>query len=79
MSDFILVVIVIIIVFSVFRRYIFFFLMKALSERLFNKMKQQENPMNKKPEGSITIDTTNAKGKKRNDDDGEFVPYEEIK
>lgn len=80
MSDFILVVLAIIILFSVFRRYIFFFLMRALSQKLYSKMNQQGNPVNRKPEGSVTIDTSNAKSKKRNDDsDGEFVPYEEIK
>lgn len=82
MSDFILVLLVIILLFSFFRRFIFFFILKAVSERLFNQVKKQHSAYSEpeKPEGTVTIDTTNSKSKKKlNDDDGEFVPYEEVK
>jgi hypothetical protein len=81
MSEFILVVLVIILLFSAFRRYIFLFLFRSLSDRLTEQMKKQQGNAtgNAKPEGTVTIDTSKVKKKQRNDDDGDYVPYEEIK
>jgi hypothetical protein len=87
MSDFWVVLIIIILVFSVFRRYIFFFLLRALSRRLYDQMNKQQGsgsipPQDEtKPEGTITIDASKVKKpqKKENDTNGEFVDFEEIK
>ena len=81
MSDFILVVLVIILLFSAFRRYIFLYLFRSMSDRLTEQMKKQQGNSTgpSKPEGTVTIDTSKMKKKQRNDDDGDYVPYEEIK
>jgi hypothetical protein len=83
MSDFLFITIIIILIFSVFRRYIFFFLLRAISQRLYKQMKKQQgvSKQDEKPEGTITIDSTNVKKsqKKENNDNGDFVDYEEIK
>jgi hypothetical protein len=83
MRDFLLVLIVVILIFSAFRRYIFFFLLRAISQRLYKQVKKQQGSaaQDAKPEGTITIDSTNVKKpqKKENDNNGEFVDFEEIK
>jgi hypothetical protein len=77
-SDFFLVFIACLILFSVFRRYIFFFVMRAISKKVFGSMNMQQQQTDRKPDGTVTVDTSNAKPRVNNDD-GEYVSYEEIK
>jgi Domain of unknown function (DUF4834) len=85
MSDFILVILAIFIVFGVFRRYLFFLVMNAVSKKLFNDMNrmQQGRQQYKAPgykEGKIHVTDTGKKGTgKISDDEGEYVDYEEVK
>lgn len=83
MSDIILVILAIILLFSFFWRYIFFFLMRAFSQRLFNQFQQQpgfKKNFDSKPEGSVTIDTNVAgKKNKKDNENGDYIDYEEIK
>ena len=83
MGDIILVILFIIILFSYFRRAIFFFIINAISKRAINHMQSQQGPspnQSRKPEGSVTIDpNVSGKSKRNNDDNGDYVDYEEIK
>ncbi|MFM7014821.1 MAG: DUF4834 family protein [Bacteroidota bacterium] len=84
MSDFILVLFAIFIVFGVFRRYLFFLVMNAVSKKLFKEMqKQQGHPYahNRNQEGKVKVDVSSRKQSTRihHDNDGEYVDYEEIK
>jgi hypothetical protein len=83
MSDFILVLIAIFIVFGVFRRYLFFLVMNAVSKKLYNEMQKQQGQRSdyqRQQEGKVHVDTSNKKQSKRiNNDDGEYVDYVEIK
>jgi hypothetical protein len=84
MSDFILVLIAIFIVFGVFRRYLFFLVMNAVSKKLFKEMQKQQprhtNTHQRNQEAKVNVDMPNKKQSKRiNDDDGEYVDYVEIK
>lgn len=85
MSDFILVILAIFIVFGVFRRYLFFLVMNAVSKKLFNDMNrmQQGRQQHKAPgyqEGKIHVTDTGKKSTgKISDDEGEYVDYEEVK
>ena len=84
MSDFILVLIAIFIVFGVFRRYLFFLVMNAVSKKIFNEMQKQQqghsNTHQPNQEGKVHVDASNKKQSKRiNDDDGEYIDYVEIK
>ena len=82
MAEFILIFIAIVILFSVFRRYILFFIMRAVSKRLFDQVQKQHgrNMQQEKPEGSVTIDTTtNSRNRKNDNNEGEYVNYEEVK
>ena len=83
MSDIILVLLAIIILFSFVRRYLFFFIVNAISKKLFNQMQnqpgfRQNNTI--KPEGTVTIDADPPSKSKGNDDRNEqYVDYEEVK
>jgi ABC-type lipoprotein release transport system permease subunit len=84
MSDFILVLVAIFIVFGVFRRYLFFLVMNAVSKKLYKEMQKQQQGHSyahqRNQEGKVNVDTSNKKQNKRiNDDDGEYVDYVEIK
>ena len=81
MSEFILIFIAIVILFSVFRRYILFFIMRAVSKRLFDQVQKQQgrNMQQDKPEGSVTIDTTTGRKRRNDNNEGEYVNYEEVK
>ena len=39
----------------------------------------RQQKQSSKPEGTVTIDSSKSSYKKKNNDDGEYVPYEEIK
>jgi hypothetical protein len=81
MSDFLLIFLAIIILFSVFRRYIFYAIMGALTKKLFEQAQRQQQqytpPGNTRP-GSVKVEPPVQK-KGRNPDDGEYVDFEEIK
>ena len=83
MFDFILVILSIIILFSFFRRYLFAFIITAISKKLFNQIQKQQGftkSNNIKPKGTVTIDDDTPGKSKRNDNsNGEYVDYEEVK
>lgn len=92
MSEFFLIVLAIILISGVFRRYIFFFLMRALSKKIFrdfNKMQGggrgpfQQNHYQRRPEGTVIIEDKNTPKKPQNNPvteaGGEYVDFEEIK
>lgn len=85
MSDFILVILAIFIVFGVFRRYLFFLVMNAVSKKLFNEFSRMQNggQQNKAQgfqEGKVHVnEPSKKKQSKINDDEGEYVDYEEVK
>ena len=84
MSDFILVLIAIFIVFGVFRRYLFFLVMNAVSKKLFKEIQKQQqvhsNTHQRNQEGKVHVDVSKKKqNKKNNDDGGEYIDYVEIK
>lgn len=84
MSDFVLVLVAIFIVFGVFRRYLFFLVMNAVSKKLFKEMQKQQQTRThahqQKQDGKVAVDTSGKKQHQRtNNDDGEYVDYVEIK
>jgi predicted lipid-binding transport protein (Tim44 family) len=86
MSDFLFVLIIILIVFGVFRRYIFFFLMTALSRKVFkemNKMQERQANFNQQQQQQQHAHQQEPlKGKSRksvSNDHGEYVDFEELK
>ncbi|MBK7966344.1 MAG: hypothetical protein IPK10_14390 [Bacteroidetes bacterium] len=84
MSDFFFVILIIFIVFGVFRRYIFFFLMTALSKKVFkemNKMQDRQSGFNQQQQQQAPIQEP-LKGKSNkgvSGDHGEYVDFEEVK
>ncbi len=82
MSDFFLVLLVIFLLFSVFRRYIFFMVMNAITKGVFKNMNnmQQQQTAPKKPDGQVTVEENNTLNKdNRGSKNGEYVDYVEIK
>jgi hypothetical protein len=85
MSDFLFVLLIIIILFGVFRRYIAFFLLSAISKKLYNKfqeMQNQQQTQQRPPVGQVHVDLDNSSKKsssRRSDDEGEYVDFEEVK
>jgi hypothetical protein len=82
MSDFLLILIAVIVLFSVFRRYIFFAIMGALTKKLFEQAHRQQQqyapPGSNRQPGSVKVDAPAPK-KGRNTDSGEYVDFEEVK
>ena len=85
MSDFLLVFIALIIFFSVFRRYIFFAVMNAVSRKIFEQAQRQQRGypppppgMENRHAGSVHVDDK-KQNDRRNRDDGEYVDFEEVK
>ena len=80
-----IILVAIIILSSFIRRYLLFFLMNVVSKKFFNQFQNHnqtdfKNTNEHKPEGSVTIDTNVAgKSNRKDDRDGEYVDYEEIK
>lgn len=84
MSDFLFVLLIIFIVFGVFRRYIFFFLMAALSKKVFKEMnKMQERQTGFNPQQQQQAPKQEPLKSKSNkgvsNDHGEYVDFEEVK
>jgi hypothetical protein len=85
MSDFFFVLLIIIILFGVFRRYIAFLLLSAISKKLNNKFQEMQNQQRthqRPPVGQVHVDYDNSSKKSssgRSDDEGEYVDFEEVK
>lgn len=85
MSDFLFILLIIFIIFGVFRRYIFFFLMTALSKKVFkemNKMQERQSGFNQQqnpPQPTPKEQVKSKSNKGVSDDHGEYVDFEEVK
>lgn len=84
MADFLLAVIVILLVFGVFRRYLLYFILGAVTRKLqrdMNRMRQHQQQQTNRPTGHTEVKYNSQKPGRRGDsrDDGEYVDYEEIK
>ncbi|MBK9401282.1 MAG: DUF4834 family protein [Bacteroidetes bacterium] len=82
MADFFFILLIIFIVFGVFRSYIFFFIMSAISKKLFkemNKMQQRQTGFNSQQQTKVNADAESPKKKSFRDSQGEYVDYEEVK
>ena len=82
MADFFFILLIIFIVFGVFRRYIFFFIMSAISKKLFkemNKMHQRQTGFNAQQQTKVNAEAEFPKKKSFLDSQGEYVDYEEVK
>jgi hypothetical protein len=85
MSEFMLVLVIIFLLFGVFRRYIFFFVMSAISKKLFREMnrmqdRQREAFSQKQQQTRVNVDPEQTRQRKNfRDDQGEYVDYEEVK
>ena len=74
----ILIIILVILAIRVIRKNIYF----SVYSNLSRKMNEEQNRFReeaKKREGQVTIDTSRSANKNRNNDDGEYVDYTEIK
>ena len=83
MSKFLLIFFAVILLFSVFRRYIFMYLMNVVSRRLFEQARKHQGgfnnqQMHSKEDGGVKVDSKPKPGKRLRDD-GEYVDYEEVK
>jgi hypothetical protein len=85
MSEFMLVLVIIFLLFGVFRRYIFFFVMSAISKKLFREMnrmqdRQREAFNQQQQQTRVNVDPEQTRQRKNfRDDQGEYVDYEEVK
>jgi hypothetical protein len=85
MSEFMLVLVIIFLLFGVFRRYIFFFVMSAISKKLFREMnrmqdRQREAFNQQQQQTRVNVDPEQTRQRKKfRDDQGEYVDYEEVK
>ena len=80
-----LVLVIIFLLFGVFRRYIFFFVMSAISKKLFREMnrmqdRQREAFNQQQQQTRVNVDPEQTRQRKKfRDDQGEYVDYEEVK
>ena len=79
-----LVLVIIFLLFGVFRRYIFFFVMSAISKKLFREMNRmqdrQREAFNQQQQTRVNVDPEQTRQRKNfRDDQGEYVDYEEVK
>jgi hypothetical protein len=87
MSEFLLVLFIIFLLFGVFRRYIFFFVMSAISKKLFREMNRMQdrqreafNQQQQQQQTRVNVDPEQTRQRKNfRDDQGEYVDYEEVK
>ena len=79
----ILIILAIVVISSFFRRYLLLFVMRYISRKLFKQFQNQpgfQNRTEHKPQGSVTIDTkVNNKSNRKDNNNGDYVDYEEIK
>ena len=74
----ILILLTIYFIFKIFIRIVFPLILKSYIEKKQRDLFNQHQPPEKK-EGEITIDYVPGKNKKGDNDEGEYVNYEEIK
>lgn len=74
----ILIIILVILGLRVFRKNIHFSVYTDLNRKKNEEQKRYREEA-KKREGQVTIDTSKSAFKNKNDDDGEYVDYTEIK
>ncbi len=82
-----LVLVIIFLLFGVFRRYIFFFVMSAISKKLFREMNRMQdrqreafNQQQQQQQTRVNVDPEQTRQRKNfRDDQGEYVDYEEVK
>lgn len=82
MADFLFILLIVFVVFGVFRRYIFYFIMAAISKKLFkemNRMHQRQTGFNSQQQTNVSAGQESSKKKSFRDDQGEYVDYEEVK
>ncbi len=82
MSDFLFVLLILFIVFGVFRRYIFYFILGAVSKKLFkemNRMQQRQAGHHQQRQAQMNREEEQTKKKSFRDSQGEYVDFEEIK
>jgi hypothetical protein len=73
-----LIIILIILCIRVLRKNIYFSVYSDLSRKM-NEQQNRYRAEAKKREGQVTIDTSKSAYKNKNNDDGEYVDYTEIK
>lgn len=82
MSDFFLILIAVFILFSVFRRYIFYAVMGALTKKMFDQARQQQHYNygrdRSAPAGSVRVEDK-RKDRPNGSRAGEYVDFEEVK
>mgnify|MGYP001446405459 FL=1 len=82
-----LVLVIIFLLFGVFRRYIFFFVMSAISKKLFREMNRMQDrqreafsQQQQQQQTRVNVDPEQTRQRKNfRDDQGEYVDYEEVK
>ena len=82
-----LVLVSIFLLFGVFRRYIFFFVMSAISKKLFREMNRMQDrqreafsQQQQQQQTRVNVDPEQTRQRKNfRDDQGEYVDYEEVK
>ena len=75
MADFLVILLVAFILFGFLRRFIYFQAFRSFTKAAEDFQRRQQSA--RKPEGTVTIDTSVKK--KKSIDEGEFVDYEEVK
>lgn len=83
MSDFFFVFLIIVLLFSVFRRYIFYAIMRAVSKRLFDHAQRMQNNQrgyqHTAEEGKVKVEVKEPQQRSNLDNTGEYVDFEELK
>jgi hypothetical protein len=82
-----LVLVIIFLLFGVFRRYLFFFVMSAISKKLFREMNRMQDrqreafsQQQQQQQTRVNVDPEQTRQRKNfRDDQGEYVDYEEVK
>jgi UPF0716 family protein affecting phage T7 exclusion len=87
MSDFLFVLLIVLLVFGVFRRWIAFFILGAVSKKLMKEMsrmaQQQQEQFSRqqqsKQQGNVHVEGDTRQRKSSRDDRGDYVDFEEVK
>lgn len=74
----ILWIIIIYILFRLLVRYVFPFLVRYFVKKSQDKFYEENPNIRRKKEGEVSIDYVPEKDKKKKDDEGEYVDYEEV-
>ena len=73
-----IIILLIVLAIRVLRKNIYFSVYSDLSRKM-NEEQNRYREEAKKREGQVTIDTSRSSSKNKNNDDGEYVDYSEIK